>query len=155
VLLIVGILIIINKMIENIIHNNKQISIIIRANFHSKGIEFFTPDSFSQQLAYMNRPKGYIIPPHVHNPVKREVSFTQEVLLIKSGKVRVDYYDENKLYIESRMLNKGDVVLLCGGGHGFKMFEDSEMIEIKQGPYAGDKDKTRFVSIEDERVVIK
>ena len=103
----------------------------------------------------MNRHKGYIIAGDVYNLVKREVRYTQEVLLIKSGKVRVDYYDENKLYIESRMLNKGDVVLLCGGGHGFKIFEDSEMIEIKQGPYAGEKDKTRFISIEDERVVFK
>jgi hypothetical protein len=142
-------------MIEHILHNDQLISVIIRAQYHAKGINFFTPDDFSQQLAYMNRPKGYIIPPHVHNPVKREVSYTQEVLLIKSGKVRVDYYDNDKNYLESRMLNPGDVILLSFGGHGFFMCEDSEIIEVKQGPYAGEKDKTRFNSVLDSQVRLK
>ena len=143
------------KMIENVIHKEKLLSLIIRANYKSEGIEFFTPDDFSQQLAYMNRAKDYVIPPHVHNPVKREVSYTQEVLFIKSGKVRVDYFSDVKNYLESRILNQGDVVLLSGGGHGFYMLEDSEIIEVKQGPYAGDKDKTRFSPVEDDQVRLK
>jgi len=139
-------------MIENILHNEQLISVIIRSQYTAKGIKFFTPDNFSQQLAYMNREKEYVIPPHVHNPVKREVSYTQEVLFIKSGKVRVDYFNDNKKYLESRILNQGDVILLSGGGHGFCMLEDSEIIEVKQGPYAGDKDKTRFDPITDDQV---
>jgi len=139
-------------MIENILHNEQLISVIIRSQYTAKGIKFFTPDNFSQQLAYMNREKEYVIPPHVHNPIKREVSYTQEVLFIKSGKVRVDYFNDNKKYLESRILNQGDVVLLSGGGHGFCMLEDSEIIEVKQGPYAGDKDKTRFDPITDDQV---
>jgi hypothetical protein len=139
-------------MIEHIKSGDQLISIIIRSEFSDEGIKFFTPDSFSQQLAYMNREKGYIIPPHVHNPVKREVSYTQEVLFIRSGRVRVDYFDDHKTYFESRILNSGDVVLLAGGGHGFCMLEDSEIIEVKQGPYAGDRDKTRFSSVTDDQV---
>lgn len=139
-------------MIENIYHNEQLISVIIKSQYRSKNIEFFTPDDFSQQLAYMNRPKGYEIPPHVHNPVRREVSYTQEVLFIRSGSVRIDYYDDDKNYLKSRMLESGDVVLLSGGGHGFVMREDSEIIEVKQGPYAGEKDKTRFESIVGEKV---
>ena len=142
-------------MIENILHNEQLISVIIRSQYNAEGIKFFTPDDFSQQLAYMNREKDYIIPPHVHNPVKREVSYTQEVLFIKSGKVRVDYFDDDKNYLESRILNQGDVVLLSGGGHGFYMLENSEIIEVKQGPYAGDKDKTRFDPITDNQVRLK
>ena len=92
----------------------------------------------------MNRPKSYVIPPHVHNSVARNVNFTQEVLFIKSGKVRVDYYDDRKKYLESKILNQGDVVLLASGGHGFEMIEDSEIIEVKQGPYSGEMDKVRF-----------
>ena len=65
-------------------------------------------------------------------------------MLIKSGKVRVNFYDENKIYFQSEILNKGDVILLVKGGHGFEMLEQSEMIEIKQGPYVNDKDKTQF-----------
>ena len=103
----------------------------------------------------MNRPSGYVIPPHVHNPVPREVQFTKEVLFIKSGRVRVDFYDEDQTYLESRVLVTGDVILLAFGGHGFEMLEPTEMIEVKQGPYAGDQDKTRFVGISADQVVIK
>lgn len=139
-------------MIEQIIHKDKLLSVIIRANYKSEGIEFFTPDDFSQQLAYMTRPKDYVIPPHVHNPVQRDVHFTQEVLVIKSGKVRVDYYDDEKVYLESKVLNKGDVVLLAYGGHGFEMLEESEIIEVKQGPYAGEMDKVRFEPVAKKNV---
>ncbi len=142
-------------MIENVIHNNKLLSVIIRANHKMEGIEFFTPNDFSQQLAYMNRKKTYVIPPHVHNPVQRDVHFTQEVLVIRSGKVRVDYYDDDKNYLESKVLNHGDVVLLAYGGHGFEMLEDSEIIEIKQGPYAGEMDKIRFEPIDKDKLEIK
>jgi len=142
-------------MIENITHKGQLLSVIIRSQYHAQGINFFTPNDFSQQLAYMNREKGYVIPPHVHNPVKREVSYTQEVLFIKSGRVRVDYFDDDKNYLESRILGKGDVVLLSGGGHGFYMLEDSEIIEVKQGPYAGDNDKKRFDPIADNLVRLK
>lgn len=141
-------------MIERIMHDDKLLSVIIRSEYHSDGIEFFTPDDFSQQLAYMNRPENYVIPPHVHNPVSRNVHFTQEVLVIKSGKVRVDYYDDEKNYLESKVLHKGDVVLLAYGGHGFEMLEDSEMIEIKQGPYAGEMDKVRFEPVSTNNVEI-
>lgn len=137
------------------VDKGKIISIIIRANYKSENIEFFTPDNFSQQLAYMNREKDYVIPPHVHNPVKREVTYTQEVLFIKSGKVRIDYFDDDKNYLQSGILNQGDVILLSGGGHGFYMLEDSEIIEVKQGPYAGDKDKTRFNPIPEDQVRLK
>ena len=139
-------------MIQNITHNEKLLSIIIKANYQKDGIEFFTPDDFSQQLGYMNRPKGYIIPPHVHNPVTREVQYTKEVLYIKNGKVRVDFYDEEQNYLQSTILIGGDVILLAYGGHGFEMIENSEIIEIKQGPYAGELDKTRFEPISKEEV---
>ena len=100
----------------------------------------------------MNRPKGYEIPPHLHNKVKRSVEYTNEVLLIKSGKVRVDFYNEDKIYFKSVTLNKGDVILLVCGGHGFEMLEQSEMIEIKQGPYVDDNDKTRFESVSKNKI---
>ncbi len=142
-------------MIEQIIFNNKLLSIIIKKEFKKDGIEFFTPDNFSQQLGYMNRPKGYVIPPHIHNPVRREVHYTKEVLYIKSGKVRVDFYDDDRNYLQSTILEKGDVILLAYGGHGFEMIENSEMIEVKQGPYAGEIDKIRFEPVAKEKLEIK
>lgn len=141
-------------MIDIIKRNNTILSVIIRENYRSEGIEFFTPDDFSQQLGYMNRKKGYAIPPHRHNLVERKVTLTQEVLYIKSGKVRVDFYDDNQAYLESRILNKGDVILLATGGHGFEMLEDSEMIEVKQGPYVGEEDKVRFTAANNKEITI-
>ena len=142
-------------MIERVALGSKMLAIILRNSRYEPGIQFFTPNEFSQQLGYMNRPQGYVIPPHVHNPVLREVQFTKEVLFIKSGKVRVDFYDDEQNYLESRVLRQGDVILLAFGGHGFEMLEHAEIIEVKQGPYAGEADKTRFEPISADQIRVK
>lgn len=142
-------------MIESIQCEGRQLALIVRHKYKSHGIEFFTPSTYSQQLGYMNRPAGYVIPPHVHNPVKREVEYTKEVLIIKCGVVRVDFYGENKNYIHSSILRAGDIILLAFGGHGFEVIEDAEIIEVKQGPYAGDQDKTRFSSVPKDQIIMK
>ena len=131
-------------MIEKVEHQGVTLAMIIRAGFRKDGIEFFTPNDYSQQLAYMNRPQGYRIVPHVHNEVHRDVFMTLEVLFIKSGRVKVDFYDARRHPVCDVVLAAGDVILLAAGGHGFTMLEPTEMIEVKQGPYAGDRDKTRF-----------
>lgn len=131
-------------MLERIYSENLLLALILRADFTANGIEFFTPDYFSQQLGYMNRPKGFVVTPHIHNFIAREVQMTQEVLFIKSGSVQMDIYDLEKKLVKSRILNKGDFVLLASGGHGFTMLEESEIIEVKTGPHVGTEDKTRF-----------
>ncbi|WP_298262444.1 hypothetical protein [uncultured Lutibacter sp.] len=140
-------------MVEIITENNLQLAIIIRSTYSKEGIEFFTNDSDSQQLGYMKRPNGYVIAPHRHNLIPRKVHLTQEVLFVKKGKVRVDFYDNNQNYIKSSILFTGDVILLSNGGHGFKMLEVTEMIEVKQGPYCGDEDKVRFSAIDDNNII--
>lgn len=131
-------------MIDVVKHGDLQLAIIVRASYYKQGIEFFTPNDYSQQLAYMNRPAGYRIQPHVHNEVRRDVKNTLEVLYIKSGRVKIDFYTQEKEHVTDVVLEQGDVILLAAGGHGFTMLEPTEMIEVKQGPYAGDQDKTRF-----------
>lgn len=140
---------------ETITNNGQILAIIVKNDFEQKGIAFFTDNNFSQQLGYMNRPEGYVIPPHRHNLVSREVILTQETLFIKSGRVRADFYDDNQTYLESRVLTRGDVILLATGGHGFKMLEPSEIIEVKQGPYVGERDKVRFDHIDESNLKIK
>lgn len=142
-------------MLENIEHNNNTLAIIIRANYKSKGINFFTPESFSQQLAYMSHPKGHIIDAHKHIIRKREVSLTQEVLYLKKGILRIDFYDFSESYIFSKLLYAGDVILLASEGHGFKAIEDIEMIEIKQGPFDSKEDKIKFPSINENVIKIE
>lgn len=135
---------------EQVQYDGKIIAIIIPAEFSEKGIHFFTPNEFSQQLAYMKRPGGYKIDAHTHNKIQREVFYTLETLFIRKGKIKIDFYSDDKKYIDQRILKTGDVVLLASGGHGFTMLEETEMIEVKQGPYAGDKDKIRFEVINNE-----
>ncbi len=122
----------------------KIIAIIIPSEFNKDGIYFFTPNEYSQQLAYMKRPNGYIISSHKHNFALRQVFNTLETIFIKKGRIRVDLFSDEKEFIESHELKTGDVILLVSGGHGFEMLEETEMIEVKQGPFLGDQDKVRF-----------
>src|SRR5688572_33234351 len=110
--------------VERICHDGVEFALIVRRSFHKDGIEFFTPGHYSQQIGYMNRPAGYRIDPHVHNPVKREVHYTNEVLFIRSGRLRVDFYSADRRYVESTELQAGDVILLSSGGHGFERSEE-------------------------------
>jgi len=130
--------------IERIEHQGELLALILPHNVSGEGIRFFTPSDFSQQLGYMKRPGGYTIEPHVHKDVRREVHKTQEVLFLRSGRVRVDFYSPDRKIVCSRELEAGDVILLASGGHGVTMLEPTEIIEVKQGPYAGDEDKVRF-----------
>ena len=141
-------------MIDTITYHNQLLALIVSNKFNQPGIHFFTPNELSQQLAYMRHPAGKVIQPHVHNPVPREVEYTQEVLFIKKGKLRVDFYNNQQQYLESRILETGDVILLVTGGHGFEALEEIEMVEVKQGPYVGEHDKTRFTGISTEQVKV-
>ena len=138
--------------VKQIEHNGKILAIIISNNYSKDGVEFFTPNEFSQQLAYMKHPKGKKIDAHTHNVIAREVSYTKEVLVIRKGKLRVDFYEDNQKYIESHIVEQGDIILLAFGGHGFECLEEVEMVEIKQGPYLGEQDKVRFKGVENNEV---
>lgn len=143
------------EKIEKIEKKNKLLAMIIRHDYTSEGVNFVTSDEYSQQLAYMHHPTGKIIDAHVHNLIHRNVVFTQEVLIIKKGILRVDFYDEYEDYLESKDLYAGDMILLVSGGHGFQVLDEVEMIEVKQGPYAGENDKKRFEGISNSQVVYK
>ncbi len=143
------------KGIIKIASRKKLLGIIIKADFRKEGIEFFTPNDFSQQLAYMQRPKGYIIAPHIHTQIMRVIKYTKETLFIKSGKVRIDFYDNKRHYVESRILSAGDTVFLAAGGHGFEFIEDAEMIEIKQGPYTKKTQSVKFNPIPKDQLKVR
>ena len=143
------------EMLEMVKKRDVLLAIILRNNYVGDGVNFITPGEYSQQVAYMHHPKGKEIDAHLHNSIHRNVIMTQEVLFIKSGKLRVDFYDAYREYLESRVLEAGDTILLVSGGHGFVVLEDVEMIEVKQGPYAKEDDKVRFERASDNQIVIK
>lgn len=134
--------------------NNVELGAIVRSTYHNSGIGFFSNETDGLQLGYMNRPDDYVIAPHTHNKIKREVFITEEILFIRSGMVRVDFYDDNQKYIESHIVHGGDIVILKAGGHGLKILERADIFEVKQGPYLGLQDKVRFEPIEDEQTIV-
>ena len=117
---------------------------VVPSRFNSPGITFLTEDHFGQQVAYMNRPKGEVIQAYIFEPISRTLIGTQEVLYIRKGRIRVDFYESDRTYVSSMIPGDRDLMLLCTGGHGFEVLEDIDMIEIKQGPFAEGRDKTRF-----------
>ena len=132
-------------MIERILDDkNRVLAIIIRKDFDKDGVEFLTPEDYPMQMAYMHHNKTHVIVPHVHNDVKREIYHTSEVLVVKSGALRCDFYSDEKKYLKSVVINTGDIILLVAGGHGFECLQETEIVEIKQGPYVGENDKVRF-----------
>ena len=134
-------------MIKYIKYGKVVYAIIISKKFSKKGINFFTPPGFSQQLGYINYKKNHEIIPHYHKKVNRIVNQTNEVLFIKKGKIRIDFFSgkTKKKYFGSKILKSGDTILIAAGGHGFKVINDCEMIEVKQGPFLStEKDKNKF-----------
>ena len=142
-------------MIEYIKNNENLLAIIVRNDYKQEGLKFFTSETNTQQIGCVGHPKGTVCQAHIHNKIKREVYYTSETLIIKEGKVRADIYDNEKNYLESKILEKGDVILFTDGGHGFTFLEDTQMVEIKQGPYLSVNDKVRFEGIKEDKVVIK
>ncbi len=140
------------EKIQLIQKKERLLAIVIRNNYACDGVDFITPNEYSQQVAYMHHQTGKVIEAHIHNLVHRNVVLTQEVLFIKRGKLRVDFYDDYEDYLESIILEAGDAILLVSGGHGFTILDEVEMIEVKQGPYAGENDKKRFEGVKDTQV---
>ena len=130
--------------IESVEFHGVQYAMIFRKPRADNRVEFYTSPESPFQLGAFNMQKGSTIPPHIHQPCRRELHATTEVLVIQSGELQVDFYDEHRTFCGSKTLTTGDVIILLEGGHGFRVTEDLTMLEIKQGPYAGDLDKVRF-----------
>lgn len=136
---------------EEIEHQGKTIAIVLRAGFSTPTSRFFSPSDFSQQFGFLVHRKGHVIPAHFHKKIQREIILTQEVLFIKKGEIQVNLYSSEQVFLTSRLLRAGDTIFLCSGGHGFTILQDSEIVEVKQGPYSGrDSDKENFPGIEDD-----
>ena len=131
-------------MIEHIKNGSQLLAVVVPADYTTTTVEFVTDPANSQQLGVLFHKGGDTIAPHAHRSQERIIYDTQETLIIRKGKVRVNFYSDQQDFLQARVLASGDIVLLISGGHGFEMIEDTLMVEIKQGPYIGDKDKVRF-----------
>lgn len=132
-------------MIKHITYKSKVLAIIIKGNYlNKKGINFFTNPKLNQQVAFMNHPKNHLIQPHTHKESLRKIKGTTEVLIILKGELKINFYNNKKKYIFSKIAKKNDIVILLSGGHGFEIQKNCKMIEVKQGPYSKSEDKFKF-----------
>ena len=143
-------------MIKEIQYQKKIYAIIITpSSLKKKGITFFTKNYFNQQVGFMKHKKNKVILPHIHKNVSRNLSTTTEVIYILKGSLRVDFYTPQKKYLFSKNVKKNSIIILINGGHGFKVSDDIEMIEVKQGPYIEIKDKQKFLPVDEKKIKIK
>jgi len=132
------------SMVECITLNDKPLSYIIRAEVAPEKTTFLTPSELNLQVGFVVYPAGGEVARHLHRPLERHIVGTSEVLVVKEGRCQVDIYDDDRRLVATRELRKGDIMLMVGGGHGFRMLEDTILLEIKQGPYTGLDEKERF-----------
>lgn len=130
--------------IEIINWENHSLCYIIRSSYSPDCTTFLTPADFKQQVGFVVYPAGGEITPHTHRAFERHIIGTSEVLILKSGRCIIDVYNNDHALVASRELQTGDLMLMVGGGHGFRMLEDTVFLEVKQGPYTGIEEKERF-----------
>lgn len=129
---------------EKIQQRDQVFAIIIRRGFSKPGVHFFTPGEFSQQLGMLVHAKGKVVDRHRHKPVRREILRTQEVLVILSGTIKIQIYNDEGSLLRTVVLKEGDSILLATGGHRVEILKKAKILEVKQGPYAGFEDKEYF-----------
>lgn len=119
-------------------------AIVIGPSQVDEGITFMTQESEELQIGLLRWKAGHEIEAHSHRPLQRLLASTAEVLFVRHGRVEMNLFTPEGDFLSSRILSSGDVVALLRGGHGFRMLEDAEIVEVKQGPYTGIDEKYRF-----------
>jgi hypothetical protein len=130
--------------VEYIEWNGELLAYLIRAGAAAEKTSFLTPPKASAQVGFVVHPAGSQIAPHIHLPFERRVIGTFEVLVVRQGRCEVDIYNPVREFVATRELREGDVMLIAEGGHGFRMLEDTILLEVKQGPYLGLGEKEQF-----------
>ncbi len=130
--------------VEHIMSRGLPLVYIIRAELSPAQTTFVTPAEFTHQVGLIVYPAGGEVRRHQHLPIERNIVGTSEVIIVRKGRCELDVFDNDNTLVATRELRTGDVMLMIGGGHGFRMIEDTVLIEVKQGPYTGLKEKVLF-----------
>ena len=133
-----------DPQVEIVEWQGQALTYIIRGENLPKATTFLTPPEFKQQVGYVVYPAGGSIARHVHRALQRSLVGTSEVLILREGRCLVDVYNDEREIVATRELRAGDIMLMVGGGHGFRMLEETVFLEVKQGPYTGLEEKERF-----------
>ncbi len=130
-------------MIEYIKDGETIIAQIIRNAEWPENLHFYTTDVDCLQVATWRYPKGKHLKAHAHKFCERTIPRTNEFISVKKGRLQAYFYSENDVHIAERELQEGDMVLIYAGGHAYDILEENtEVLEVKNGPYPGiEKDK--------------
>lgn len=131
-------------LIEKIHWQGQPLTYIIRADSALEKTTFLTPPEFKQQVGFVVYPAGGEVKRHLHLPLERHLIGTSEVLIVRQGHCLMDIYNDNRELVATRELRTGDIMLMVGGGHGFRMLEDTVFLEVKQGPFLPVTEKEHF-----------
>ena len=132
------------QRVEHIVSKDTPLACIIRGEQDPDKTTFVTPSQFEQQLGFIVYPAGGEVHRHYHRPVDRHLTGTSEVVVLRRGRCVLDIYDNEQNLVASRELKAGDIAILVAGGHGYRMLEDTVLLEVKQGPYTGVEERERF-----------
>tara|TARA_B100001250_G_scaffold152432_1_gene130888 strand:+ start:145 stop:576 length:432 start_codon:yes stop_codon:yes gene_type:complete len=142
-------------MVKKIIYKKKLLAMILpEKKIFKPGVNFITPDHFALQLGFISHKSNTYIKPHTHRNYLRKIKKTTEILLIRKGSIRVDFYSGKK-YLFSNVVKKNKILVLLEGSHGFKILKNCSIIEIKQGPFSMALDKEKFNKIDEKYIKIK
>jgi hypothetical protein len=132
--------------VERIEDGDVTLALVIREEDWEEGLNFVSSEGDYQQVGIWGYNKGKKLEPHIHLIAPREVLRTQEIVFVKEGRVRADFYTERADFFKSVELKKGDAIILLRGGHGYEILEDNtKVLEVKNGPYVGaDEDRKRI-----------
>jgi len=86
--------------------NGNCLAMIIRKDHTGDKTEFYSNPEYSQQVGIIKYHIGGKIKPHYHNKLARQVIYTQEVLFIRKGSVRIDLFDPDLIFVDSIILKK-------------------------------------------------
>jgi hypothetical protein len=117
---------------------------VVRCRPLADHTQFVTPDECNLQVGHVVYAGGSQIPRHMHLPLERHVIGTTELLLVQKGRCEVDIFGPDRRLVATRELSVGDMLIAVAGGHGFRVLDDTVLLEVKQGPYPGGAEKERF-----------
>lgn len=132
---------------EEIYAGEALIAFVLRSGDYVKGLKFYSNDDDFLQVGTWNYDKGQKLRPHSHKVFERTALRTQELVFVKSGLVKSNVYDDDDNLIKELILHPGDIVVYLAGGHDFEILENnSQIFEVKNGPFLGvEKDKRDII----------
>src|SRR5246127_2512716 len=125
-------------------HGTKYAQIIWAETQVTKTI-FFSPAESSFQFGLLAHEAGFVEPPHLHQPIKREINDLQQMFVVQRGVVAVQLYADDKSLLKEVVLKEGDAIVLIHGIHAIRVIEDMQCISVKQGPFLGTEKDKQFV----------